>query len=51
MKKIISSILLAIPMVVTAQVGVDAYIVSQSDLKGTARYMSMAGAYGALGGD
>ena len=51
MKKILSVILLAIPIIAMAQVGVDGYIVSQTDLKGTARYMSMAGAYGALGGD
>lgn len=51
MKKIISSILVGLPMIVSAQVGVDAFSVSQNDLKGTARYMSMAGAFGALGGD
>lgn len=34
-----------------AQSAIDAYRLSQSDLKGTARYMSMAGAFGALGGD
>lgn len=34
-----------------AQSAIDAYRLSQPDLKGTARYMSMAGAFGALGGD
>ena len=34
-----------------AQTVPDAYRLSQPDLKGTARYMSMAGAFGALGGD
>lgn len=34
-----------------AQSAFDAYSVSQPDLRGTARYMSMAGAFGALGGD
>lgn len=34
-----------------AQSAIDAYRLSQSDMKGTARYMSMAGAFGALGGD
>lgn len=34
-----------------AQTAIDAYNISQQDLKGTARYMSMAGAFGALGGD
>lgn len=51
MKKILCSILLGIPMIAVAQTAVDAYSVSQTDLKGTARYMSMAGAFGALGGD
>lgn len=34
-----------------AQGEIDAYRYSQSDLNGTARYMGMAGAFGALGGD
>lgn len=34
-----------------AQSAFDAYSLSQSDLRGTARFMSMAGAFGALGGD
>lgn len=34
-----------------AQSAVDAYRLSQPDMKGTARYMSLAGAFGALGGD
>lgn len=33
------------------QSAVDAYRLSQPDLKGTARFMSMGGAFGALGGD
>lgn len=37
--------------VANAQSAVDAYSISQPDLKGTARFMSMAGAFGALGGD
>lgn len=51
MKKILGAILLSIPMIASAQSAVDAYTLSQTDFKGTARYMSMAGAYGALGGD
>ncbi len=35
----------------SAQSAFDAYTISQTDLKGTARFMSMAGAFGALGGD
>lgn len=34
-----------------SQSAIDAYRLSQPDLKGTARYMSMGGAFGALGGD
>ncbi len=39
------------PLMMSAQSATDAYQVSQYDLKGTARFMSMAGAFGALGGD
>lgn len=38
-------------MTVSAQSAIDAYSLSQGDLRGTARFMSMAGAFGALGGD
>lgn len=34
-----------------SQVAIDAYRFSQPDLRGTARFMGMAGAFGALGGD
>lgn len=51
MKKILSLILAGIPMMLSAQVSLDAYSMSQTDLRGTARYVSMAGAFGALGGD
>lgn len=34
-----------------SQSAIGAYSISQSDLKGTARFMGMAGAFGALGGD
>lgn len=51
MKKIIASFMMIAPTMITAQTAVDAYSLSQTELKGTARYMSMAGAYGALGGD
>lgn len=36
---------------VNAQSAVDAYSLSQTELRGTARFMSMAGAFTALGGD
>lgn len=37
--------------VVNAQGEMDAYKLSQTDLNGTARYLGMSGAFGALGGD
>lgn len=39
------------PFLAQAQGAVDGFRISQSDMKGTARYMGMAGAFGALGGD
>lgn len=52
MKKIVLfSALLSLPMLMYAQSALDAYQFSQQDLKGTARFMSMGGAFGALGGD
>lgn len=50
-KLIITGALVLSGAVAYAQSAVDAYRLSQPDLKGTARYMSMAGAFGALGGD
>lgn len=38
-------------MTAFSQGAIDAYNLSQPDLKGTARFMGMAGAFGALGGD
>lgn len=43
--------ILTIPSLVLAQSVTSAYTISQNDLRGTARYMSMGGAFGALGGD
>ncbi len=52
MKKLtLASIALAAPMMLAAQSAVDAYNLSQNDLRGTARFMSMGGAFTALGGD
>lgn len=52
MKKILPLIIfLVVPGIAFSQSAVDAYRFSQQDLKGTARYMSMGGAFGALGGD
>ncbi|MDE5727635.1 MAG: UPF0164 family protein [Duncaniella sp.] len=50
-KIILASVLAAIPACAMAQTAVDGMSISQSDLRGTARYMSMAGAFTALGGD
>lgn len=52
--KIRRSILISCALLPTfgfAQSAVDAFTLSKSDIKGTARYMSMGGAFGALGGD
>lgn len=35
----------------SAQSAIDAFSISQGDMRGTARFMSMGGAFGALGGD
>lgn len=52
MKKIIiTAAVAALPALMAAQSAVNAYNLSQSDLRGTARFMSMAGAFSALGGD
>ena len=53
MKKILVSAILAGGAIsaASAQGAVDAYTLSPTDLRGTARYMSMAGAFTALGGD
>ncbi len=51
MKTYVLASLLAIPLLSSAQSAIDGYRFSQPDLKGTARFMSMSGAFGALGGD
>ena len=51
MKKYVVSFLLCSPILMMGQSAVDGFRFSQSDLKGTARFMSMGGAFGALGGD
>lgn len=45
------SLFLPVSGMVYAQSALDAYNISQPDMKGTARFMGMAGAFGALGGD
>ena len=53
MKKIyiLTAVLYSIPLMMYGQGETDALRFSQLDMRGTARYMSMAGAFGALGGD
>ena len=52
MKRILfAAIVSAMPSVMLAQSAIDAYQLTQGDLKGTARFVSMGGAFGALGGD
>lgn len=50
-KHFFATIIGVLPLFAFAQGAIDAYQVSQTDLRGTARFMSMAGAFGALGGD
>ncbi len=52
MKKIcLYAATLAFPFIADAQSAIDGFRFSQPDMKGTARYMGMGGAFGALGGD
>lgn len=52
MKKILTLLsIIAVPAVIYAQSVPTAIRISQHDLRGTARFMSMGGAFGALGGD
>lgn len=48
---IVPAAIAALALSVQAQSAIDAYNLTRGDLRGTARYMSMAGAFGALGGD
>lgn len=50
-KNILLVVAISAPMLLSAQGATDAYQLAQPDLKGTARFMSMGGAFGALGGD
>ena len=47
----ITMVALLVPSIVQAQGATDAYQLAKTELRGTARFMSMAGAFGALGGD
>ena len=50
-KTLLAGMLAALPGAMMAQSALDAYSVSQNDLRGSARFMSMGGAFTALGGD
>lgn len=50
-KTILTAFALAAPILLSAQSAPDAYMLSQNDIRGTARFMSMGGAFTALGGD
>ena len=50
-KYIFAAISLSLSLLAGAQTEYDALRLSQSELTGTARYMSLGGAMGALGGD
>lgn len=53
MKKsiLLATAALVLPTALSAQSAIDAYNISIGELRGTARFMSMAGAFTALGGD
>ena len=52
MKKIVFAILVCgLPLMINAQEAFDVLHMSQTELRGTSRFQSMAGAFGALGGD
>ena len=50
-KNVLAGMLVALPGAIMAQTAIDAYSISQNDLRGSARFMSMGGAFTALGGD
>lgn len=50
-KRVVTAIAAALPLAISAQTAIDIYQMSRYDLRGTARFMSMGGAFGALGGD
>ncbi|MCH5319058.1 MAG: hypothetical protein J1E38_05055 [Paramuribaculum sp.] len=50
-KKVISILSFALPFFAMSQTAMDAFQIAQPGFKGTARFMSMGGAFTALGGD
>ena len=50
-KKVFALLLCGLPLLLSAQDAFDVLQMSQNELRGTSRFQSMAGAFGALGGD
>lgn len=50
-KKVFALLLCGLPLMIQAQYAFDVLQLSQTELRGTSRFQSMAGAFGALGGD
>ena len=50
-KKVLAILLCGLPLLINAQDAFDVLQMSQTELRGTSRFQSMAGAFGALGGD
>lgn len=50
-KKVFALLLCGLPLILNAQDAFDVLQMSQTELRGTSRFQSMAGAFGALGGD
>ncbi len=50
-KKVFAILLCGLPLLTNAQYAFDVLQMSQTELRGTSRFQSMAGAFGALGGD
>ena len=50
-KKVFALLLCGLPLMINAQDSFDVLQMSQTELRGTSRFQSMAGAFGALGGD
>ncbi|MBQ4367595.1 MAG: outer membrane protein transport protein [Muribaculaceae bacterium] len=50
-KKVLTMLVCCVAMTASAQDAFDVLHLSQTELRGTSRFMSMAGAFGALGGD
>lgn len=51
MKRYIAGALVAAPGLIMAQSAIDAYRFAPNEIKGTARFVAMGGAFGAVGGD